>query len=97
MSEQQQEHDGHGRSVAAWTAVGILLVASAVMSLAVVFASVPWFVVGVVVAVLGVAAGKVLAMAGYGAAKAGTDEGVRGERGPHVTLPGGNQADSGTS
>jgi hypothetical protein len=97
MSQHEQEHESHGQSVAAWTAVAILLVASLVMSLAVVFPSKMWFAVGVVIAVLGVAAGKVLAMAGYGAAKAGTQEGARGERGPHVTLPGGNQADSGTS
>ena len=62
------EH-GHGHSVAAWTAVGILLVASAVMSFAVVFASVTMFVVGAVVAVVGVIAGKLLSAAGYGAHK----------------------------
>ncbi len=95
MSEQEHENDG--QSIAAWTAVAILLVASLVMSFAVVFPSKLWFAVGVVIAVLGVAAGKALSRAGYGAAKAATGEGARGERGPHVTLPGGNQADSGTS
>lgn len=96
MSEQQQ-HDSEGRSVAAWSAVAILLVASLVMSLAVVFPSKLWFAVGVVIAVLGVAVGKILSMAGHGAAKAATEEGARGERGPHVRRPGKDPADSGTS
>ena len=39
------------------------------MSLAVVFPSALWFVVGAVVVVLGAITGKVLAMAGYGAKK----------------------------
>jgi hypothetical protein len=64
------EHDdNHGHSVAAWTAVLILIVASAVMSLAVLFPN-PWlFVGGVVLAIVGVVAGKVLSMAGYGSAE----------------------------
>lgn len=62
------EHEDHGHSVAAWTAVGIIIVASTIMSLAVVFPN-PWlFVGGVVLAVVGAVAGKVLSMAGYGAA-----------------------------
>ncbi len=60
-------HPSHGNTVAAWTAVGILLVASLVMALGVIVASVAVVVVGAVVAVLGVVAGKVLALAGYGA------------------------------
>lgn len=60
-------HPSHGNTVAAWTAVGVLLVAALVMSLGVILASVTVFVVGAVVAVLGVVAGKVLALAGYGA------------------------------
>ncbi len=95
MSEQQ--HDSDGQSVAAWTAVAILLVASLVMSLAVVFPSKLWFAVGVVIAVLGVVVGKILSMAGHGVAKAATDEGARGESGPNVRRPGNDQADSGTS
>jgi multisubunit Na+/H+ antiporter MnhG subunit len=63
------EHDdNHGHSVAAWTAVIILIVASAIMSLAVLFPNVWLFVAGVIVAVVGVVAGKVLSMAGYGSA-----------------------------
>jgi len=60
-----EEHH-HGNSIAAWTAVGILLVGFTVMSVAVLVTSVALFVVGCVVAVLGAVAGKVLAMAGYG-------------------------------
>lgn len=62
------EH-GHGHSTAAWTAVGIMLVASFLICLAVVLASWPLAIVGIVLMVLGVAAGKVLAMAGFGATK----------------------------
>jgi uncharacterized membrane protein YdjX (TVP38/TMEM64 family) len=58
--------EGHGHSVAAWTAVTVILVGALVMALAVVGASVLWFVVGGVVVLLGIVAGKVLAMAGYG-------------------------------
>jgi len=68
MPEQDQEQENHGQSVAAWTAVTILLLAALVMSFAVVFASKVWFGVGVVVAVVGVVVGKVLSNAGYGAA-----------------------------
>jgi hypothetical protein len=60
------EH-GHGHSTAAWTAVGILLVASFLICLAVVIVSWPLAIVGIVLAVVGVGAGKILAMAGFGA------------------------------
>ena len=69
------EHDdNHGHSVAAWTAVIILIVAAAIMSLAVLFPNVGLFGAGVIVAVVGVVAGKVLSMAGYGAAQRDRDE-----------------------
>lgn len=69
------EHDdNHGHSVAAWTSVLILIVASAVMSLAVLFPNVWLFVGGAVLAVVGVVAGKVLSMAGYGSAERDRDE-----------------------
>lgn len=66
MSEHEI-HEDHGHSVAAWTAVVIILVGSALASLAVVLRSVPLFVVGIVICVIGAAAGKLLSMAGYGA------------------------------
>ncbi|MBR7742166.1 hypothetical protein KC207_02515 [Phycicoccus sp. BSK3Z-2] len=68
------EHEDHGHSVAAWTAVGIIIVASAIMSLAVVFPNVWLFVGGAVLAVVGAVAGKVLSMAGYGAADRDTEK-----------------------
>jgi hypothetical protein len=55
-----------GQSVAAWTSVAILLLAAFLVSLAVVVTSWPLAIVGMVLVVVGVVAGKVLAMAGFG-------------------------------
>ncbi len=68
------ELEDHGHSVAAWTAVGTIIVASVIMSLAVMFPNVWLFVGGAVLAVVGAIAGKVLSMAGYGAADRDRDE-----------------------
>ena len=57
---------GHGHSRAAWTAVTILLVAAFLISLSVVVVSWPLAIVGIVLVVVGVAAGKIMAMAGFG-------------------------------
>jgi multisubunit Na+/H+ antiporter MnhG subunit len=62
----QEQHDHHGNSVAAWTGVIVILVGFTIMAAGVGFTSVALFIVGTVVAVLGVVAGKVMAMAGYG-------------------------------
>jgi small neutral amino acid transporter SnatA (MarC family) len=59
-----------GQSTAAWTAVTILLIASFLMCLAVVVKSWALAIVGIVLVVVGVAAGKILAMAGFGQVKA---------------------------
>ena len=64
---QHEIHEDHGHSVAAWTAVLILLVGTGLMAVAVIVTSVALFVVGAVVCVVGVVAGKLLGMAGYGA------------------------------
>ncbi|MGL5867189.1 MAG: HGxxPAAW family protein [Dermatophilaceae bacterium] len=65
--------DDHGHSIAAWTAVAVIIVASAVMSAAVLWPN-PWlFAGGVALAVAGAVAGKVLSMAGYGAAERDRD------------------------
>lgn len=64
----EEQHEDHGHSVAAWTAVAIILVGSAITSAAVVMPSVALGVVGGIVIVAGAVAGKLLAMAGYGAA-----------------------------
>ena len=68
------EHEDHGHSVAAWTTVTIVIVASAIMAAAVLWANVWLFVGGAVLAVVGIVAGKVLSMAGYGAADRVRDE-----------------------
>ena len=62
------EH-GHGHSTAAWTAVTILLVAAFLLCLSVVVLSWPLAITGLVLVVVGVVAGKVLSMAGFGQAK----------------------------
>ena len=64
---EHEIHEDHGHSTAAWTAVGIILVGSALASWAVVATSTVLFVIGLVICVIGAVAGKVLSMAGYGA------------------------------
>jgi hypothetical protein len=59
--------DHHGNSVAAWTAVAIILLGALVMAVAVVLTSLPVFLAGVAVVVVGAVTGKVLSRAGYGA------------------------------
>jgi hypothetical protein len=60
-------HPGHGNSVAAWTAVCLVVLASLVMAVAIVAGPLWWlFVVGCVLVVLGGIAGKVLAAMGFG-------------------------------
>jgi MFS superfamily sulfate permease-like transporter len=58
-----------GQSTAAWTAVAILLLAAFLICLAVVIASWPMAIVGLVLVVVGVAAGKIMAMVGLGQAE----------------------------
>ena len=61
------EHDNHGSTPAAWTAVTIIMVAFVVGAFAVGFA-VEWlFWAAVVLAVVGIAVGKVMQMMGLGA------------------------------
>ena len=62
------EH-GHGNTPAAWAAVGLCLVGSLVVSLAVVFTSLVWAIIGSVVVLAGPVVGKVLSAAGHGAKK----------------------------
>jgi multisubunit Na+/H+ antiporter MnhG subunit len=64
-----EAHSNHGNTIAAWTAVGVIMIGALISSFAVVFASVTMFVVGIVVCVLGVIVGKVLSKAGYGATR----------------------------
>ena len=62
----EPDHDNHGQSPAAWTAVGIVMIGCLVMAIAVVIASLWLFVVGAVIAVLGGFSGKVLSAMGFG-------------------------------
>jgi multisubunit Na+/H+ antiporter MnhG subunit len=61
-----EAHSNHGNTIAAWTGVGVIIIGSFIMSIAVVMASVLLFIIGGVVALLGVVAGKALSAAGYG-------------------------------
>jgi hypothetical protein len=67
MAEHEHHEEDHGHSVAAWTAVTIILIGTAVSSWAVVIASAVLFWVGIAICVVGAVVGKVLGMAGYGA------------------------------
>ena len=62
----EEQHEDHGHSVAAWTAVGIILVGAAITSIGIVVANVPVSIIGAVVVIVGAVAGRLLAMAGYG-------------------------------
>jgi hypothetical protein len=63
-------HDpyGHGHSVAAWTAVSLVMLGALLMSIAVAIGwGATWlFILGVVVVALGPLAGKVLGAMGFG-------------------------------
>lgn len=81
----EEVHENHGHSVAAWTAVILLIVASVFVSLGVAFG---WHVctwLGVVFVVLGVAAGKILAKMGFGNKDIVTAPPVPGSGGQRVT------------
>lgn len=62
----EEQHEDHGHSVAAWTAVGIILLGSAIASVAVILPNLLLGIVGAVVIIAGAVAGKVMSMAGYG-------------------------------
>lgn len=64
------EHDDHGSTPAAWTAVTIIMVAFLVGGVGV-LVSEPWiFWAGLVLVVVGVVVGKVMQMMGMGAGSA---------------------------
>lgn len=75
-----EQHEDHGHSVAAWVAVGIILAGSLIGSIAVLVPSKILGVLAAVVIVAGAAAGKLLAMAGYGT-------GAHDTEGPHAPGP----------
>ncbi|MEW1953734.1 HGxxPAAW family protein [Terrabacter sp. NPDC080008] len=62
----EEQHEDHGHSTAAWTGVGVILVGSAVAAVAVAIPNLVLGIIGAVIIIAGVVAGKVLSMAGYG-------------------------------
>jgi hypothetical protein len=62
----EEQHEDHGHSTAAWTGVGIILLGTAIASVAVVIPSIVLGIIGAVVIIAGVVAGKVMSMAGFG-------------------------------
>jgi len=62
------EHDNHGQTPAAWTAVIMIIIAFTLGTVAVVIGNWPLFWIGgVLLTVLGAVTGKVMSMAGMGA------------------------------
>lgn len=64
MAEEHHENEGH--SVAAWTTVCFLLVASAVLCIGVAWGLHPLYYIGAALAVVGVIVGKILGKMGFG-------------------------------
>jgi hypothetical protein len=63
-----EEHDNHGQTPAAWTAVIIMMVAVVIGGIAIIVNSWPLFWIGGVgLVVVGAIVGKAMAMMGYGA------------------------------
>ena len=62
----QHEHDNHGQTPAAWTAVVIIMIAFVVGTLGIIVGQWVLFWVGAGLVVLGGIVGKVMAMAGLG-------------------------------
>ncbi|GAB3589409.1 HGxxPAAW family protein [Calidifontibacter terrae] len=62
----QEHHDNEGKSVASWTAVWILLVAATVIGFGVMFNITALWIIGAVLVLIGVVAGKALTAAGFG-------------------------------
>ena len=61
--------ESHGNTVAAWTAVIIMIIGATVSGVAVWYSAIPAFWVGIGIVVLGAVAGKVLQVMGYGQAR----------------------------
>ena len=61
------EHEDHGHTVAAWTAVAIITLAFLVGTIGVIIAKPSIFWVGVGLIFVGLLAGKILALMGFGA------------------------------
>lgn len=68
-AQQHDEDESHGHSVAAWVLVGIVLVGALISAFSMVLNHPTFFIVGLVVMVVGLIVGKVLQSMGYGADK----------------------------
>ena len=67
MTDELEHHDNHGRTVAAWTAVTIIMVAFAIGALAIMINNWALFWIGGVgLTIVGAIVGKVMGMMGYG-------------------------------
>lgn len=75
-----EPHSNHGNTVAAWTTVGLLMLGSLILCLAVAFADTWIAIPGLVVIVVALVAGKVLAARGYGMVKPDDNRVTRGVR-----------------
>jgi hypothetical protein len=64
--EVEELHESHGHSLASWALVGTELVGTFVICLAIVLKNIPLAVIGGVVCVIGLIAGRLLQMAGFG-------------------------------
>ena len=62
--------ESHGNTVAAWTAVIIMIIGSVIAGTAIWYSAIPVFWVGIAVVVIGAITGKVLQVMGYGQAAA---------------------------
>lgn len=62
----EEIHEDHGHSVAAWTTVGFLLVASICVGVGVAWGLHPLYYIGGALALVGVLAGKALGKMGFG-------------------------------
>jgi len=67
QAELEVPHESHGNSVAAWTAVSIIALGFLLGTVAVVAGAPVFYVIGIVVVVLGAISGKVLSAMGFGA------------------------------
>ncbi|HEX8498123.1 MAG TPA: HGxxPAAW family protein [Actinomycetales bacterium] len=75
-----ESHSNHGNTVAAWTTVGLIMVATLIMCIAVVITSLWVFLAGVAVVGIALVVGKLLANAGYGMPKPADNRVTRGTR-----------------
>lgn len=75
-----EAHSNHGNTVAAWTTVGLIMVATFIMCMAVILTSLWLFLAGVVVVGIALVTGKLLSNAGYGMPKPDDNRVTRGVR-----------------